>query len=206
MKPAPPVTKVRISAFGILARMRRAVAVLALALLAGGTCATQAPAQEDGVYFDDPDSPGGKEYSIPHERTRRENGGGGGGDDPGSRGETPRFGVGIDSGEDGSGGGGVDGSGGGDGSGGNGSGSEGSGRAGSGGGKSGGGGDAGGSGGTGSGDTAGESGSEAVPYKSSSSSSDTSPELTVSAIALGVLLAGAGLGLVLRRSRRDPSA
>jgi hypothetical protein len=194
MKPAPPVTKVRISAFGILARMRRAVAVLALALLAGGTCATQAPAQEDGVYFDDPGSPGGKEYSIPHERTRRENGGRGGGDDPGSRGETPRFGVGIDSGEDGSSGGGVDGS------------SGGSGGDGSGGGKSGGG-DAGGSGGAANGEApAGDTGSEAVPYKSSSSSSDTSPELTVSAIALGVLLAGAGLGLVLRRSRRDPSS
>jgi hypothetical protein len=198
MKPAPPVTKVRISAFGILARMRRAVAVLALALLAGGTAATQAPAQEDGVYFDDPDSPGGKEYSIPHERTRRENGGsGGGGENPESRGESPRFGVGIDSGEEGSSDG-AAGSTGGD--------------SGSGGGDSGDGGKSGDrdSGGT-SGDevtggtSGGSSGAEAVQYKSTSSSSGTSPELTVSAIALGVLVAGAGLGLVLRRRRDDPS-
>jgi hypothetical protein len=151
------------------------------------------------VYFDDPDSPGGKEYSIPHERTRRENGGsGGGGENPESLGETPRFGVGIDSGEDGAAGGAEDGSGG-DGSG-------------SGGGGSGGDGGGGDSGGSGSGDATGGTsagssgaGSGEVDYNATSSSSDTAPELTVSAIALGVLLAGAGLGLVLRRSRRDAS-
>jgi hypothetical protein len=189
--------------------MRRAVAVLALALLAGGTCPTQGSAQEDGVYFDDPDSPGGKEYSIPHERTRRENGGGGG--DPGSRGETPRFGVGIDS-DEGDSAGGAGGSSGGDGGSAGGGESEGANRGGdesgganSGGGKSGDGASRSG-GATAGGGSAGSSGSQSgeVTYRSTSSSG-TSPELTVSAIALGVLLAGAALGLVLRRSRRDPA-
>jgi hypothetical protein len=168
--------------------MRRAVAVLAIAALAGGTWATSAPAQEDGVYFDDPESPGGKEYSIPHERTRRESGGpgaagraGGGSDD-----ETPRFGVGIEpEGGGGSSGGAGDSSG------------------------------AKGSGATRSGGAAGEEGSAGsvagsgsgtgeVAYQATSSS-DSQPEVTLSAIALGVLLAGGGLGLLLRRSRRGPT-
>jgi hypothetical protein len=178
--------------FGILAPMRRPVAVLALAALAGGTWATSATAQEDGVYFDDPDSPGGKEYSIPHERTRRESGAPGGGGRAGgggSEGETPRFGVGIEPDDGASGGGGSSGDS-----------EEGSGGS---GGKS--------SGGSGSGDTAGDGGAAAdaasrgsgdVEYQATSSS-DTQPEVTVSAIALGVLLAGGGLGLFLRRSRRD---
>jgi hypothetical protein len=171
--------------------MRRAVAVLALAVLTGGTWVNTAPAQEDGVYFDDPESPGGKEYSIPHERTRRESGGsgaGGGGGGPDD--ETSRFGVGIEpDGGGGSSGGAGDGTAAGDGSG------------------------AKGSGGTRSGGAAGEeasasgsvagsgSGTGEVAYQATSSS-DLQPEVTVSAVALGVLLAGGGLGLLLRRSRR----
>jgi hypothetical protein len=186
-------------AFGILARMRGAVAVLAVAALAGGTWATTAVAQDDGVYFDDPDSPGGKEYSIPHERSRRDSGGpgaGGRGGGGGSDGETPRFGVGIepDGGDGGGGSSGVAGesAAGSDGSGGKGSGARGSDDAAA---------DDGASGGAvaGSGSGTGE-----VAYRATSSS-DTQPELTVSAIALGVLLAGGGLGLLLRRSRRGPA-
>jgi hypothetical protein len=171
--------------------MRRPVAVLALAVLAGGTWATTAPAQDDGVYFDDPDSPGGKEYSIPHERTRRESGSpGGGAGGGGSNGESPRFGVGIAPEDGASGGGGSSGAAGEDAAGDSGS------------------GDRKASGGDGEGATSGEEAAGAaartgdVEYQATSSS-DTQPEVTVSAIALGVLLAGGALGFLLRRSRRD---
>jgi hypothetical protein len=175
--------------------MRRPVAVLALAVLAGGTWATTAPAQDDGVYFDDPDSPGGKEYSIPHERTRRESGspgGGGGAGGGGSNGETPRFGVGIAPEDGASAGGGS-------------SGAEGDGAAGEGGsdGSSGDGKASGGDGATDGEEAAGAAARTGDVEYQATSSSDTQPEVTVSAIALGVLLAGGALGFLLRRSRRD---
>jgi hypothetical protein len=188
--------------------MRRAVALSAAALLVGGTWAAPTAAQDDGVYFDDPNSPGGKEYSIPHERARRDGSGGDGNDRRGN--DSPRFGAGIEpdggdgagsggSGDGGSSGGsgGTDGSGGGSGSGGSSGGGDGSGSDRS---------EAGGSGSGGSegsgagGDSAGDGASAEVTP--ASSSSDAGPELSVSAIALGVLLVGGGLGLFLRRSLR----
>jgi len=172
-----------------------------MAVLAGGTWAMPASAQEDGVYFDDPDSPGGKEYSIPHERSRRVNGAPGSGN-PGSRDQTPRFGAGIEPEDDGSSAGTS--AGGGDGSGGGSSGVA---------GDSDSGGQAGGDSGSGAADrnrsgagSADRSGAGvgSVAYQSTSSSDE--PELRLSALALGVLLVGGGLGLLLRRSRRGSTS
>lgn len=180
--------------------MRRAVAILATAALAGGTLGAPASAQEDGVYLDDPEGPGGKEYSIPHERARREGAGPSG---PGSRGETPRFGVGIEregaqsnEGESGEGEprGGVDA----DGSGGSGGGYGSGGGSGSAGGAGSDGGDRPGSTSSGGGFDSGSV--DAAPE--ATTSSDAGPELRLSAITLGVLLAGGGLGFFLRRFPR----
>jgi hypothetical protein len=176
--------------------MRSAVAIVAMAALAIGTWAAPASAQDDGVYFDDPNSPGGKEYSIPHERERRDNRsqGGGGSDD-----DTPRFGAGIEP-EDGGSAGGGSGSSGGDGSSGVAGESE-SGSAGGGGSESRDGSDGAGAAGGGSGEAAGSGSAEGgASYQATSSSSD--PELSLSALALGVILVGGGFGLLLRRSRR----
>jgi hypothetical protein len=180
--------------------MRTAVAVLAVAILTGGTWTATAVAQEDGVYLDDPDSPGGKEYAIPHERSRREaagspgGGGGAGGGNGGSEDEAPRFGAGIQPEAGGPSSGGAAGSEGGSGPGSSGADSGGDVRGGSGDSPPG---EADG------GDVAGGSSSapNGADYRATSSSDQ--PELTLSALALGVIIAGGGLGLLLRRSRRD---
>jgi hypothetical protein len=181
--------------------MRCAVAILAMAVLAGGTWAVPPPAfaQQDGVYFDDPESPGGKEYSIPHERSRRDTApaGAGGGDPLFGAGIQPEDGPGPSEGADGpedrADADGV----------GDTAGAEGSGQA---------PGDA-SAGGPSEAPTprdpdggATEGGSSPGPqgreYRAAGSDR---PELTLSALALGVVIAGGGLGLLLRRSRRDPA-
>jgi hypothetical protein len=184
--------------------MRRLLAVLVVSMVAGGTWAGPASAQGSGVYADDPDSPGGYEYDIPAERPRRQVAPEGterrsGGD------SEPLFGAGIEE-EDGTGGtagatadGQSEDSGssaadedGGAGSSGDGSGS---------------GGGASGSGGSQAGSAEGgasDAGGAAPATTSASASSGASPELKLSALAAAVLLAGAGLGLLMGRLRRNP--
>jgi hypothetical protein len=72
--------------------MRRILAPSLAVLLLGGVSVPQAAAQERGVYFDDPASPAGKEYAVPLDRARRE---GRGSDDDQSRRRTQRFGAGV---------------------------------------------------------------------------------------------------------------
>jgi hypothetical protein len=184
--------------------MRRLLAVLVMSTVAGGTWAAPASAQGSGVYADDPDSPGGYEYDIPAERTRREAAPDRSERRSGSD-SAPLFGAGIEE-DDGTGataGATADGQSEGSGSsaaaedGGNGSSADGSG---SGGGESGSGGSqAGAAEGRGS-----DAGGAAPATSSASASSGAAPELKLSALAAAVVLAGAGLGLLMRRLRRNP--
>ena len=173
--------------------MWRLVVTATIVVLTAAVAIPTASAQDDGVFFDDPDSPGGKEYAIPLERARRE-----GGDRRRASGRqpAPRFGAGIrDSGGNGDGGNGGSaegGSGGADGAGQD-EGSSGRGR------------DAGGSergrDRKGEGDAAGD-GDGPTEAATAGSGGGLPPALSLSGVAAGVLLAGTALGLGLRRLRR----
>jgi hypothetical protein len=79
--------------YAILDRLlRRVVAPTIAALLLSGVSGPHAAAQGDGVYFDDPASPAGKEYAIPLERARRQ---GQDSDRENSSRPAPRFGAGV---------------------------------------------------------------------------------------------------------------
>jgi hypothetical protein len=158
-------------------RLRVGILALTVSVLAPAAPA----AAEKGVHVD-PDSPAGKEYAIPFE-SAREDAAGGKGDRGGSQGNAPMFGVGISPG-----GGGTDSSAGG--------GSQGA--------------AGGGSQGAAGGGTNRDSGGDVVGTARGSTASlrslqdvstgeSTSALLSVLAIALGVLLAGGLLGLLVRR-------
>jgi hypothetical protein len=68
--------------------------VTLVVLLAGGSLAPTAVAQEDGVFVD-PDSPAGKEYAIPLDQARRDAAGGGAAGGGGGSGQS-LFGAGIE--------------------------------------------------------------------------------------------------------------
>jgi hypothetical protein len=140
---------------------------------------TAAWAQEPGVHSD-PDSPAGKEYALPLDSVRRDTGGGGSGGGNGGGGGSDLFGAGIVR----AGGGSAD-----------------TGSSGSGGSSRDDGGRRQGDGGSATENGRGERGSSGSTALASSS--DDSATFKSGLVALAVLVAGAGLGLLLRRGLRN---